>query len=178
MDATLEGGRARDRRHTVRQSGTDLSWLRELQLRPGHDAILVNLSAGGALVETPTRLSPGTRAVLRLSTASCRWTAAQTDSSSARLAPYSSPARIADTPWRAPHLGLDAARGANPDPRRPSRRGGGGSGPSGRPVERLLSAVQSEADDVATSVVPLGTAGIFETPSPRNLAPRCLRKDR
>lgn len=76
MDATLEGGRARDRRHTVRQSGTDLSWLRELQLRPGHDAILVNLSAGGALVETPTRLSPGTRAVLRLSTASCRLTAA------------------------------------------------------------------------------------------------------
>ena len=35
-------------------------------LRPGQAVVLVNVSSGGALVESPTRLSPGARAELHL----------------------------------------------------------------------------------------------------------------
>jgi hypothetical protein len=35
-------------------------------LRPGRDVVVVNLSRGGALVESPTRLAPGTRTELQL----------------------------------------------------------------------------------------------------------------
>ena len=63
-----------DRRRAIRKEPAELPWLRELRLRPGLDAVLVNLSAGGALVETPTRLRPGTHTVLRLIGAGASWT--------------------------------------------------------------------------------------------------------
>ena len=51
-----------------------MSWLRGLRLRPGTDVALLNLSAGGALVETTTRLRPGARTVLRLTGVVGSWT--------------------------------------------------------------------------------------------------------
>ena len=74
MDCTLNQGRTPDRRRAIRKRRTELSWLRGLRLRPGLDVALVNLSSGGALVETPTRLRPGARTVLQLTGAAGRWT--------------------------------------------------------------------------------------------------------
>ena len=70
----MGGALAPDRRRAIRRKRTELSWLRELRLRPGLDAVLVNLSAGGALVETPTRLRPGIHTVLLLTGAGASWT--------------------------------------------------------------------------------------------------------
>ena len=70
----MGGALVPDRRRSVRRKRAELSCLRELRLRPGFDAVLVNLSAGGALVETPTRLRPGTHTVLRLTGAGASWT--------------------------------------------------------------------------------------------------------
>ena len=66
MDGTVGPGPIPDRRRAIRRQRAELPWLRGLRLRPGLEASLVNLSAGGALVETETRLRPGARAVLRL----------------------------------------------------------------------------------------------------------------
>ena len=74
MDGTLRQGRAPDRRRAIRKRRADLPWLRGLRLRPGLDVALVNLSAGGALVETPTRLRPGAPTVLQLTGAVGSWT--------------------------------------------------------------------------------------------------------
>lgn len=74
MDGTLTPGRTPERRRAIRRKRAELPWLRELRLRPGRDVALVNLSSGGALVETRTRLLPGARAVLRLTAAANSWT--------------------------------------------------------------------------------------------------------
>ena len=74
MDGTLAQGRTPDRRRAIRRIPTELSWLRGLRLRPGLDVVLVNLSTGGALVETSTQLRPGARTVLRLTGATGSWT--------------------------------------------------------------------------------------------------------
>ena len=58
-----------ERRRHVRRPGTELGWLRGVRLRPGFEAVLTDVSRGGALVETPTRLRPGLKAVLLLTTA-------------------------------------------------------------------------------------------------------------
>ena len=63
----MTGGRVERRRHP-RRLAADLTWLRAVQLRPGLEALLVDISPGGALVETATRLRPGMKTVLRLST--------------------------------------------------------------------------------------------------------------
>jgi hypothetical protein len=42
-------------------------WRRDGLLRPGQEVRLLNVSRGGALVESHTRLLPGTRADLQLS---------------------------------------------------------------------------------------------------------------
>ena len=73
MDGALNQGGAVDRRRTVRRKRTELAWFRGLRLRPGLDAALVDLSAGGALVETPSRLRPGGRAALRLTGVTGSW---------------------------------------------------------------------------------------------------------
>lgn len=55
-----------ERRVAARAAPEQTPWDREALLRPGQEVVLVNLSAGGALVESPTRLSPGARTELQL----------------------------------------------------------------------------------------------------------------
>ena len=74
MDGTVGQGLSPDRRRAIRRKRAELSWLWGLRLWPGLDVALVNLSAGGALVETPTCLRPGTRTVLRLTGVAGSWT--------------------------------------------------------------------------------------------------------
>ena len=61
--------RGAERRRHLRRSGADLGWVRAARLGPGLDAVLTDLSRGGARLETATRLRPGMKTVLRLSTA-------------------------------------------------------------------------------------------------------------
>ena len=67
MGDPMTGGRTERRRH-LRRPGTELGWLKAARLRPGFEAVLTDVSQGGALVETPTRLRPGLKAVLLLTT--------------------------------------------------------------------------------------------------------------
>ncbi len=69
MDATLSMGRTVERRRTPRDSGEALSWVRELRVRPGLAATLVNLSEEGAVIETGTSLRPGAQAAIQLTSA-------------------------------------------------------------------------------------------------------------
>ncbi len=55
-----------DRRHTARVSPEHTPWRRAI-LRPGQEVTLINVSRGGALIESHNRLLPGTRAELQLS---------------------------------------------------------------------------------------------------------------
>ena len=65
MGAPMTSRRAERRRH-VRRPAADPAWLRGARLRPGLDAALLDLSPGGALVETATRLRPGMKTLLHL----------------------------------------------------------------------------------------------------------------
>jgi hypothetical protein len=56
-----------DRRDTARVDPGHTPWRRSALLRPGQDITVVNLSAGGALVESASRMMPGTRTELQLS---------------------------------------------------------------------------------------------------------------
>ncbi len=62
----MTSGRAVERRRHVRRPAADLGWLEAARLRPGLGVVLVDLSPGGALVETATRLRPGTKTALQL----------------------------------------------------------------------------------------------------------------
>jgi hypothetical protein len=42
-------------------------WIQTALLRPGQEVRLLNVSSGGALVESPTRMLPGARTELQLS---------------------------------------------------------------------------------------------------------------
>ncbi|HUE89969.1 MAG TPA: PilZ domain-containing protein [Vicinamibacterales bacterium] len=55
-----------NRRAAERLAPERTPWQRSALLRPGQEVVLVNLSAGGALVESPTRLAPGARTELHL----------------------------------------------------------------------------------------------------------------
>ena len=66
-------GRPAERRRTTRHSGEALSWVREMRVRPGLEATLVNLSEEGAVVETATYLRPGARTTIQLTHASGGW---------------------------------------------------------------------------------------------------------
>ena len=63
MGAPMTSRRAERRRH-VRRPAADPAWLRGARPGPGLDAALLDLSPGGALVETATRLRPGMKTVL------------------------------------------------------------------------------------------------------------------
>ena len=63
----MTGGRAERRRH-VRRPAAELGWLRGARLRSGLEAAVIDLSPGGALVETATRLRPGIKTALQLKT--------------------------------------------------------------------------------------------------------------
>lgn len=54
-----------ERRGVARVAPEAMSWPRAARLRPDQDILIVNLSSGGALVESPTSLKPGARADLQ-----------------------------------------------------------------------------------------------------------------
>ena len=57
---------AHERRATPRVSTVGGSGMERARLRPGRTAHVIDLSAGGALIETDWRLLPGTRVELQL----------------------------------------------------------------------------------------------------------------
>jgi hypothetical protein len=64
--------RARDRRHMRRHSATEAHGIVAARVRPGHRATLLDVSAGGALIETACRLLPGASVELHVETAQHR----------------------------------------------------------------------------------------------------------
>jgi hypothetical protein len=58
METTLIDGIA-DRRRSPRHYRIEEHGVMSTRVRPGHRAMLINISAGGALIETPHRLLPG-----------------------------------------------------------------------------------------------------------------------
>ena len=54
-----------DRRQSPRRPGREVGWA-EARIRPGRDVEVVDVGAGGALLEGTTRLMPGTHIVLLL----------------------------------------------------------------------------------------------------------------
>jgi hypothetical protein len=58
MEATLSSGVA-DRRRSPRHHRLEDHGVMSTRVRPGYRAMLINISAGGALIETPHRLLPG-----------------------------------------------------------------------------------------------------------------------
>lgn len=64
----------RERRATPRVSMLEGTRMEHARLRPGRIAHIVDLSAGGALIETDWRLLPGTRVELRLGEAPASFT--------------------------------------------------------------------------------------------------------
>jgi hypothetical protein len=61
-----------DRRHAPRVPPQQTPWQGPALLRPGQAVVVVNVSAGGALVHSGTRMTPGTRTELQLSGTSRR----------------------------------------------------------------------------------------------------------
>jgi hypothetical protein len=59
---------ATDRRRARRHFGSEDHGIVRARVRPGHEARVVDVSAGGALIETVHRLLPGTRIELQLDT--------------------------------------------------------------------------------------------------------------
>jgi hypothetical protein len=57
---------AGERRATARVAPADTTWRREALLRPGQEVLVIDLSSGGALLESAARMSPGARAELQL----------------------------------------------------------------------------------------------------------------
>ena len=55
-----------ERRQGSRHEGTDAHGIQSMQLRPGRRAMLINIGAGGALIETGHRLLPGSNVDLVL----------------------------------------------------------------------------------------------------------------
>jgi hypothetical protein len=65
-----------ERRATPRTAPVAWSGLERARLRPGRTAHIVDLSAGGALIETDWRLLPGARVELQLGDSTSRFTVA------------------------------------------------------------------------------------------------------
>lgn len=61
-----------DRRHTCRRHTFDEHRIEHARVRPGREVLIVNVSSGGVLVETPHRLLPGSAIELQLRTADSR----------------------------------------------------------------------------------------------------------
>jgi hypothetical protein len=55
-----------ERRRASRHEGPEGHGIQSMQVRPGHQAMLINISAGGALIETGHRLLPGSNVDLIL----------------------------------------------------------------------------------------------------------------
>lgn len=65
MGRTLGEDAAVERRVSPRRRCHEVSWLSAARLRPGHVIEIVNVSAGGALIEAGVQLLPGTRVTLQ-----------------------------------------------------------------------------------------------------------------
>lgn len=66
MARPVSGERHRDRRTGRRRQPHETPWCEVALLRPGQEVRLVNLSSGGALLESPRRMRPGSAAELHL----------------------------------------------------------------------------------------------------------------
>jgi len=66
MDAIVTAGM--ERRRAPRLGGTDPHGVVRVRVRPGHEAVLVDISHGGAAIETAYRLLPGTSVELQIET--------------------------------------------------------------------------------------------------------------
>jgi hypothetical protein len=67
MESVVIERRSSERRHAVAEHGIESA-----RIRPGHDAVVVNISSGGALIETSCRLFPDRTVDLHLGTGSVR----------------------------------------------------------------------------------------------------------
>ena len=61
-----------ERRGSIRRSAPDDHGVVSARVRPGHHAALIDVSAGGALIETAHRLLPGAAIEVQLETSSSR----------------------------------------------------------------------------------------------------------
>lgn len=61
----MTGGSARERRRSPRLTQEGLPEGTGVRLRAGHEALLINVSRHGILLESPTRLNPGQRCSLQ-----------------------------------------------------------------------------------------------------------------
>lgn len=61
-----------DRRQSCRRHTFDQHGIEHARVRPGREVLIVNVSSGGVLVETPHRLLPGSPIELHLRTAEQR----------------------------------------------------------------------------------------------------------
>jgi hypothetical protein len=61
-----------ERRKTARIGPERTPWSELALLRPGQDVFVINVSSGGALLESHTRMSPGARTELQLSSGPAR----------------------------------------------------------------------------------------------------------
>ena len=62
----MAGAVARERRASPRVLGLAMAGMERARLRPGRTAHIVDLSAGGALIETDWRLLPGMRVEMQV----------------------------------------------------------------------------------------------------------------
>jgi hypothetical protein len=69
MGAGVSG---RERRGSGRRSAPEDHGILSTRVRPGHLATVIDVSAGGALIETAHRLLPGSAIELQMETSSCR----------------------------------------------------------------------------------------------------------
>lgn len=65
-----------ERRGARRHPGVDCGWLSQARLRHGLDLLVVDLANGGACVEAPARLLPGSSVELHLAAPGWQWSAA------------------------------------------------------------------------------------------------------
>ncbi len=63
-----------ERRSSPRRRAGECAWLLSARLRPGRDVTVLDLAAGGALVEANARLMPGASIVLLLVGVRCQHT--------------------------------------------------------------------------------------------------------
>lgn len=62
----MAGAIARERRASPRVPALSMTGMERARLRPGRTAFVIDLSSGGALIETDWRLLPGVRVELQL----------------------------------------------------------------------------------------------------------------
>jgi PilZ domain-containing protein len=69
---TAMSDRASDRRHMARHTAVEQHGIVSVRIRPGHRAHMIDVSAGGVLLETSYRLLPGTKVDLQMENAADR----------------------------------------------------------------------------------------------------------